>query len=111
MAHCLLLPLVLGSLPVVMTRSLEQPPVHLGMVVLAAILGGVSFLSGFRQHRDWRVLALGTGGLSVLGLAQLLPEGPPETAGMVLGGTLLVVAHGLNRRRCQACSGGLGQAR
>lgn len=106
MAHCLLLPLALGALPAVMTRALEQAPIHLGAVALAAIIGVASFVPGFRQHRDWRVLALGAAGLALLGLARsVLPEGSAETVMTVVGGTTLVVAHGLNRRRCQdGCS-------
>jgi peptidoglycan/LPS O-acetylase OafA/YrhL len=113
MAHCLLLPLVLGALPAVMTQTLEQPPIHLGVVALTAVIGGVSFVPGFRRHRDWRVPALGVVGLALLALAlAVLPEGPAETGMTVVGGTTLVVAHGLNRRRCQdGCSVTLEQPR
>ncbi|HEX5750235.1 MAG TPA: MerC domain-containing protein [Archangium sp.] len=104
MAHCALLPLALGALPAVLSQSLEEAPLHLAVLPLAAVLGGVSFVPGFRQHRDWRVLALGTAGLALLGLAQtVLPEGVAETAMTLAGGTTLVVAHGLNRRRCRDC--------
>jgi hypothetical protein len=107
MAHCLLLPLALGALPAVMTRTLEQTPIHLGVLALAGVIGGLSFVPGFRQHRDWRVPALGATGLALLVLAQtVLPEGLAETAMTVVGGTTLVVAHGLNRRRSQACCAG-----
>ncbi|HYO59521.1 MerC domain-containing protein [Archangium sp.] len=113
MAHCLLLPLVLGALPAVMTRTLEEAPLHLGVVVLAAIIGVVSFVPGFRQHRDRRVAVLAAVGLGLLVMAPLtLPEGAAETAMTVAGGATLVVAHGLNRRRCQdGCSEVLGRAR
>ena len=113
LAHCLLLPLVLGALPAVMTRTLEETPFHLGMVALVAIIGLASFVPGFRQHRDWRVPTLGGAGLALLGLAQaVLPEGSAETMMTVGGCTALLVAHGLNRRRCQdGCSMALGQVR
>jgi predicted lysophospholipase L1 biosynthesis ABC-type transport system permease subunit len=101
-AHCLVLPLVLGALPAVMSQTLEQTPIHLGMVMLAAVVGGVSFVPGFRRHRDGRVLALGTLGLSLLALAQFLEhESAAETAVTALGATVLIIAHGLNRRRGQ----------
>jgi hypothetical protein len=113
MAHCMLLPLVLGAMPAVMTRTLEEAPIHLGVVALAAVISGVSFVPGFRQHRDWRVAGLGAVGLGLLVMAVLvLPEGAAETAMTVAGGATLVVAHGLNRRRCRdGCSEALGQAR
>jgi len=102
MAHCLVLPLVLGALPAVMGQALEETPIHLGMVVLATIVAGVSFVPGFRRHGDGRVLVLAVLGLGVLGLAHLLEhEGAAETAVTVLGATVLVLAHGLNHRRCQ----------
>jgi hypothetical protein len=113
MAHCLLLPLALGALPAVMSQTLEETPIHLGVLAMAAVIGGLSFVPGFRQHRDWRVPALGAAGLVLLGLAQtVLPEGVAEMAVTLVGGTTLVVAHGLNRRRCQdCCSGMLAQGR
>ncbi|HYO73808.1 MAG TPA: MerC domain-containing protein [Archangium sp.] len=113
MAHCVLLPLALGALPAVMSQSLEQAPIHLGVLALAAVFGVASFVPGFRQHRDWRVLALGAAGLALLGLAQtVLPEGVAEMAMTVVGGTTLVVAHGLNRRRCRdCCPGALARSR
>jgi hypothetical protein len=104
MAHCLLLPLVLGLLPAMLGRALEETPIHLGAVVLAAVVGGVSFVSGFRQHRDWYVLMLGGSGLGLLVLAQsVLHEGLAETGVTIAGGLVLMVAHGLNRRRGQHC--------
>ncbi|WP_257457852.1 MerC domain-containing protein [Archangium lipolyticum] len=104
MAHCLLLPLVLGLLPSMMGQSLEETPIHLGVVLLAVIVGGVSFVTGFRQHRDWYIPTLGATGLALLVLAQsVLHEGLAETGVTLAGGTVLVVAHGLNRRRCQHC--------
>jgi hypothetical protein len=104
MAHCLLLPLVLGLLPAMLGRTLEETPFHLGAVALAAVVGGVGFVSGFRQHRDWHVLMLGGSGLGLLVFAQsVLHEGPVETGVTVAGCTVLMVAHGLNRRRGQHC--------
>ncbi|HEX8434475.1 MerC domain-containing protein [Archangium sp.] len=101
MAHCMLLPLVLGMLPAVLSRTLEEVPLHLGVVALAAVIGGASFVPGFRRHRDWRVLTLGSLGLGLLVLAATaLPEGPLELGGTVTGSAVLMVAHGLNRR-CQ----------
>ncbi|OJH38945.1 MerC domain-containing protein [Cystobacter ferrugineus] len=113
MVHCLVLPLVLGALPAVMSHALEETPIHLGMVVLAAVLGGVSFAPGFRRHRDGRVLALGALGLGLLILAQFLEhESTAETTVTALGATVLVIAHGLNRRRCQdGCAEAVANAR
>ncbi|MGZ3458177.1 MAG: MerC domain-containing protein, partial [Archangium sp.] len=105
MAHCLLLPLVLGALPAVMARTLEEAPTHLAVVALAAVLGMASFVPGFRQHRDWRVLVLGAAGLGLLVLAQVaVHEGAAEMAVTMMGGATLVVAHGLNRRRCRTAA-------
>jgi len=113
MAHCLLLPLVLGLLPAMMGRALEEAPIHLAMVMLAAVVGGVSFVTGFLQHRDWHVLMLGASGLGLLVLAQsVLHEGLAEMGVTLAGGSMLLVAHGLNRRRCRhCCSVGLQQGR
>jgi hypothetical protein len=104
LAHCLLLPLVLGTLPVLAGEVLREMPVHLALVVLAGALGVASFVPGFRAHGDWRVPGLGAGGLLLLLLALVaLPEGPAETGTTVAGATLLVGAHGLNRRHCRKC--------
>ena len=111
MAHCLVMPLALGMLPAMMSQALEAAPIHLGAVALAAVISGVCFVPGFRQHRDWRVLMLGAVGLGLLVLAQFaLHEGPAEIGVTVAGGALLMVAHGLNRRRCRHdCAEAIGQ--
>jgi hypothetical protein len=104
LAHCLLVPVLVGMLPVLAGEALRELPVHLGLVVLAGGVGAASFVPGFRAHGDWRVLGLGGGGLLLLVLAlAALPEGPAETGVTVAGAALLVGAHGLNRRHGREC--------
>ncbi len=107
-AHCVLLPLVLGLLPLAAAELLEAEGVHHALIVLAAVGALAAFIPGWRLHRDTWVPALAALGLALLASgAFLVPEAetsiPWETFLTLGGGVGMALAHGRNRslrRRC-----------
>jgi hypothetical protein len=106
-AHCVLLPLVLGVLPTLAVEMLEGEAVHQGLVSFAALSAAAAFLPGWRLHRRADVPGLAVTGLVLLLIAAFfLPEGSSEVleTGLTLGGgVLLAVAHARNRSLCREC--------
>jgi hypothetical protein len=97
--HCVAMPLVLGLLPALGLEFLAKDGFHqtLAAVVLVVALG--AFVPGFRSHRLVRVPILGSAGVVLLGSAAFSKLGlGPESILTALGGTMLVVAHVINRR-------------
>lgn len=107
--HCLagplLAPFLVAAFPVL---GIAAGGGHGHDGVHAVLLGAISLpvlvalLPGYLRHRDRTVLALGVAGLGSF-VAALFVLGPVfghamETAGAVLSGVLLMMAHFLNRR-------------
>ncbi len=103
--HCLATPLLLLALPVA-GEFFEAEWIHVGMALFVLPVGLLAFFSGFRHHRQKRVLSLGILGLALVAGASFLPHEFVEVGEFdvvtITGGILLVVAHLLNRRAC-AC--------
>jgi hypothetical protein len=103
LAHCLLLPLLLGLAPVLLAPLHESEAVHLGLTLSALLCALRAFLPGYRRHRSHALLLLaGVAGLLLVAGA-LGPHGHVlVTASGVGGGLLLVLAHGFNRALCRS---------
>jgi hypothetical protein len=102
-AHCLLLPLLLGLLPA--AGWLEEEWVHGGLLVLALGCAAPALVRGHARHRSRGVLAAGAAGAAGLVLGMLAPEGAEalETGATVAGGVLLAGTHARNRALTRAC--------
>ncbi|HZI16516.1 MAG TPA: MerC family mercury resistance protein [Myxococcus sp.] len=100
-AHCLLLPLALGLLPLAAAEALEGEAVHHGLLVLTAMGALAAFVPGWRLHRHASVPVLAALGLALLSAgAFLVPEdatGPWEPVLTGGGGAVMLLAHGHNR--------------
>lgn len=105
--HCVLVPLVLGFMPVAVAGVLEDEAVHHGLIALVAVGAVAAFVPGWRVHRQAPVLGLAALGLGLLlAAAFLVPEDAGkswETALTLAGGLVMVVAHGRNRTLCRDC--------
>jgi hypothetical protein len=102
--HCLVTPLLILALPV-MGEAFESHWVHLSMAAVILPIGLFAFWSGFRHHRQRRVLAMGVTGLLLVCAGSTLPHEMVEVfehdVVTILGSLLLVTAHWLNRKACQ----------
>lgn len=105
--HCVLLPLVLGFLPVAFAAALEGEAVHHGLLALVGVSALAAFVPGWRLHRRPLAPVLAALGVALLvGAAFAVPEdatGPWETGLTLAGGVVLAVAHGRNRTLCRDC--------
>lgn len=95
--HCVSTPLVLSMAPAAASVFGGAHPV---LLVLVVVVGLWAFVPGYRCHRSARVIGLAVGGVIALGVAALAFEGNllAETGVSLLGATLMMSAHWLNRR-------------
>lgn len=101
--HCLVTPLLLLTLPV-MGEVFGSHWVHPLMAVTILPVGLYAFWSGYKHHKQAKVLSLGVVGLSMIAAAAVLPhewvEVMEHDVVTIFGSLLLVAAHVLNRRAC-----------
>lgn len=99
MVHCLALPVLAASLPVLGAWA-EAEWVHWLFVALAAPVSLLAFVRSSPSGLSWGCVAL-----AILGLAALIagiagwPDHEAETVMTVIGSGLLAAAHVLNWRR------------
>jgi len=80
--------------------------VHSVFVVLVVSIGLLAFVSGYRKHRKLVVFLPMAAGVWAIGLGAFGGSslGPLAENGItILGSTLIITAHGLNRTFCKYC--------
>ena len=77
---------------------LLNPRIHEVGLVLAIVSGGIGLGMGALRHRRPSVLAAGCGGLVLMALGLVVPDGPGEAALTIAGVSLLASAHIRNMR-------------
>lgn len=101
--HCLVTPLLALALPA-LGEAFEAEWVHILMALFILPVGLFAFWSGYKHHKQMRVLGLGIAGLAVIVAALLLPHEIVDQVGhhtpTIIGSMLLITAHILNRRAC-----------
>ena len=101
LAHCLLLPLAVVVLP--WLALLDGEWLHRGLVVALAAPALLAFVFGWRSHGSWLPGFFMAGGLVALNSAAFAAPENWETGVTVLGGLILIAAHGLNHYFCRHC--------
>jgi len=72
--HCLFLTSLLALLPSIAALKLDNEAFHLWMVVVVIPSSGYSLILGCKQHKRYRLLILGSIGLTLIVMALLLGE-------------------------------------
>ena len=103
MVHCVVLPLLVSTLPVMGIEVMENPWIELTTIVFALWVGGMAVIKGYRKyHRKSFIVWLFVAGMLVMASANAAGEGHEAT--MKTAGVLLVgIAHLLNYRLAKKC--------
>ncbi len=106
--HCVLFPVLIILLPA--TRSFFYNPIlEIIILVLGIIIGSISFVTSYRQHRKPYPMMLGLTGVAFLALNLFVfveSESHVELSGipidplMILGGSFLIAGHAWNIHAC-----------
>ncbi len=97
--HCIAVPLLFGVLPAIGLGFLADHHFDLTIVAIASVCAVFAARSGYREHRDARVVAGFVGAIALLGLGHLIgEEGLAGRIPSVLGGISLAVTHLVNLR-------------
>jgi hypothetical protein len=99
--HCLLLPLLIPLVP--MFGMLASDSVHEWLVALLAAPALLAAWSGHRRHGRGELVVLFVFGVLMLLVAAWFAEEGTETALTLIGGAVLISAHGINRYLCRTC--------
>lgn len=106
LVHCLAISAAVLLLPTVAGLLVHsETGVHWLFLTIAIPISAIALGSGYRQHRSWLRLAIGTAGLTLMfvGVSHLAGRAlePPLT---IAGVSLVVLAHMLNIRQALAAS-------
>ena len=104
--HCLVTPFFILAMPFMARYYLAHPYFHIIMAVLIVPVGLFALWSGYRHHRNQKVLLFGLPGLAIVGLIPLfhnLVNPVSEPFVVTFGSILLITAHVINRKSCR-CS-------
>lgn len=104
--HCMLVPVIILSMPIMAQSYLEHPWFHVILAFLIIPVGLYAFVHGYRHHSNWKVFLFGVPGLLIVGIVPHLIHEEildwNEPVAMVIGSASLIWAHWLNRKSC-AC--------
>ena len=104
--HCVLTPIALSFAPVLSELLPGDTAVHRVVIVLVVAIGLLAFIPGYRKHRKLIVFLPMVAGVWAIGLGAFGDSfmGPlAEECITILGSTLVITAHGLNRTFCKYC--------
>ena len=107
LVHCLALPVLVASLPLLAASMVANERFHLWMLLAIVPTSVLALGSGFRTHRLRAPLVLGGLGVCLIASAAFGPDVVGMSRSMdteltVIGGLMLATAHGLNYRRLHA---------
>lgn len=97
--HCLLLPLVVGVLPMLGVATVLEPA-EVWLTIVAILIAVLSALWSYHKHRELRIVALFFGALGLVIIGLVLENIWYHAGGMVA----LLGAHILSANLCKSCS-------
>lgn len=106
-AHCVLTPVILLSLPFAGLAILGSEVVDRSLALLAIAVAIIAFVPGYHMHGSKKLVALVSAGIACLLFAAFGAEAiwgeTGDTVFTMLGGSIIVASHLLNRSFCKAC--------
>ena len=100
--HCILLPLLFGTLPLLGIELLENTALEIITIAISALLGGWAIYKGYYHfHRSKLVILLFITGIAALTIGNLVEQEATEMAFKLTGAIALVTAHLRNHRKCR----------
>ena len=101
--HCILLPILLPALPLMGLSFLADHEWEKVFMILTGVLGTYALFSGFkRYHRKLYPLYILFIGMGIYSLRHEF-SAQAEPYIIVLGATLIVIAHLINLKLCNSC--------
>ena len=104
-AHCLVLPLLLTSLPSTLAVTMQDEAFHLALVFLVVPMSLFALALGCKDHKRYRVLVLGIAGITCLLSAVFLGHDILGESGekifTVIGSAFIALGHVFNYRLCR----------
>jgi hypothetical protein len=94
--HCLALPVLIASTPLLVPTLFQKPWVEWAFVALSCAIGVISFRNAFHDGHSRRSVLLFIAGLTVLLLVRTLVGDASEwleRVGLLLGASLIISAH------------------
>jgi hypothetical protein len=101
--HCLTVPFLVTVLPLASVGLLFGGALEILFLIASVALAAGSLCWGFRQHREWPVLAVLGAALTMIGVGRFLASEPYEIMFVVMGAVVLAGGHLLNRYLCRTC--------
>jgi hypothetical protein len=105
--HCLLVPVLMMSVPIMARYYLAHPNFHLILALVIIPVGVFAFLHGYRHHKNIFTVLLGTVSLTLIVVVPYvihqLHWNLNEPAWMTFGSVLLIFSHWRNRKQCTSC--------
>lgn len=105
--HCLVLPLMIGVLPLVGAGFLLNESVERGFIGFSVFVASASLLPAYiREHRKAQTILLAASGLGLIVLTHFTLEDKPilRFVFLSLGAILVSSAHLINQRLCRDCA-------
>jgi hypothetical protein len=103
--HCILTPVIIPILPLLGLTVKHEALLHIVLAGVIMIVGAVTFIPGYRKHKDFATLLLGIISTSLIigtGLIELMSE-RTLTALTIIGSLGLIGAHYNNHIKICAC--------
>ncbi len=103
--HCLVLPLLVVSLPSIAALPLTDESFHIWMVIAVVPISAYALTMGCKNHKRYRVLFIGSIGLLILSVVAFFGHDlfgeVLEKVFTVIGAIVIAIAHIWNYRLCQ----------
>ena len=102
--HCVLLPILFTTLPLMGIELLENKNVELGFIVFSFAVGCLGLYTSYKKHHHKTLpLLLFVIGISCLLSSNYLLGESMEAFGKITGASIIIMAHIINWRHCKSC--------